>query len=64
MTSPTHGADVADGDQGGVARDSQAAMWTWRDRLSDADIDRIRRGTDDVSGRFYGDEDWDGPPGG
>ncbi|MEM8902266.1 MAG: sulfotransferase [Actinomycetota bacterium] len=61
LTSAELGAEVADGDKGGVARDSRAAMWTWRARLSDADIDRIRRGTDDVSGHFYGDEDWDPP---
>ncbi|MEM9714639.1 MAG: hypothetical protein AAGA17_20620, partial [Actinomycetota bacterium] len=61
LTSAELGAEVADGDKGGVARDSRAAMWTWRARLSDADIDRIRRGTADVSGRFYGDEDWDPP---
>lgn len=61
LTSSELGASVADGDKGGVARDSRAAMWTWRDRLDAADIERIRRGTADVSGRFYGDEDWDEP---
>ena len=61
LTSSDLGAAVADGDKGGVARDSRAAMWTWRDRLGDEDVDRIRRGTEDVAGRFYADEDWVAP---
>ncbi|MEO1060908.1 MAG: sulfotransferase [Actinomycetota bacterium] len=62
LTSASLGADVADGDKGGVARDSRAAMWTWVHRLSDEDVRRIRTGTEDVAGHFYADEDWDPPP--
>jgi hypothetical protein len=45
-----------------VRRDSRAARWTWRDRLSPEDRDRVRAGTAEVAAAFYGDEDWN-PPG-
>jgi hypothetical protein len=41
-----------------VRRDSAAAKQTWLRRLTPEEIDRIRRETAEVSGRFYGDEDW------
>jgi hypothetical protein len=46
-----------------VRRDSKAARWTWRDRLTAEDRDRVRAGTAEVAEAFYGDEDW-APPGG
>ena len=52
---------VPDGDKGGVARDSQAAMWTWKDRLSADEIERVRRGVDDVAAEFYSPSDWHKP---
>lgn len=45
-----------------VRRDSRASRWTWRDRLTPEDRDRIRAGTAEVAAGFYEDEDWT-PPG-
>ena len=45
-----------------VRRDSRAARWTWRDRLTAEDRDRVRAGTAEVAEAFYGEEDWS-PPG-
>jgi Sulfotransferase family len=41
-----------------VRRDSRAARWTWRDRLTPEEQDRIREGTAEVGAAFYQDEDW------
>lgn len=45
-----------------VRRDSRAARWTWRDRLTPEDRERVRAGTAEVAPAFYGDADWT-PPG-
>lgn len=44
-----------------VRRNSASAMWTWTQRLSSDEIDRVRRGTEDVASRFYGPDDWAAP---
>lgn len=44
-----------------VRRDSRAARWTWATRLTPEEIDRVRRGTAEVAGAFYGPEDWTPP---
>ncbi|HUF97849.1 MAG TPA: sulfotransferase [Ilumatobacter sp.] len=49
---------VADFDKGGVVRDSKAAMWTWTQRLTDDEIERVRAGTADVADHFYEAADW------
>lgn len=46
-----------------VRRDSRAARWTWLDRLTPEERDRVRRGTADVASAFYGEEDWIPPEG-
>ncbi len=43
---------------GGVVRDSRSAVWTWRDRLTDDEIERVRTATRDVAAHWYGSEDW------
>lgn len=53
----------AEGDRGGVVRDSSRAMWTWTDRLTASEIDRVRVGTADVADLFYGPVDWAEPTG-
>lgn len=45
-----------------LKRDSRANIWNWRDRLTPAEIDRVRRGTEDVAGHFYADADWEPGP--
>jgi hypothetical protein len=42
-----------------LKRDSQAAVRTWRTRLSTEEIDRIRRGTEGIAGAFYTDAEWE-----
>lgn len=37
-----------------VKRDSRASLGTWRDRLDDDEVDRVRYGTDAVAQRFDG----------
>jgi Sulfotransferase family len=44
-----------------LKRDSKAAVWNWRSRLSPEEVARIRRETEDVARFFYTDADW-GPP--
>lgn len=41
-----------------VRRDSRAARWTWRDRLTPEERDRVREGTAEVAAAFYEDQDW------
>lgn len=55
---PKQGAVVAEGSKGGTDRDSARAMWTWTQRLSAEEIDRLRRATADVAGHWYRDDDW------
>jgi hypothetical protein len=42
-----------------LKRDSQAAVRTWTTRLSAEEIDRIRRGTEEIGPEFYTDADWE-----
>ena len=41
-----------------IRRDSLAATRTWRTRLSEGEIRRIRLGVGDVARHFYSEEDW------
>ncbi|MEM6445426.1 MAG: sulfotransferase [Cyanobacteria bacterium J06642_2] len=41
-----------------IARDSQATISVWKQRLTPTEIDRIRRETEDIAPLFYSDEDW------
>jgi hypothetical protein len=42
-----------------VRRDSRAARWTWRDRLTPDEQRRVREGTAEIAAAFYSDEDWE-----
>jgi hypothetical protein len=42
----------------GLRRDSRANIWSWKERLTDAEIKRVREQVSDVSVLFYSDEDW------
>ncbi len=55
------GGAVADGDKGGIVRDSNAAIWTWTDRLTSDEIGRVRSQTASVAVHFYSDDDWTAP---
>lgn len=39
-------------------RNSKENIWSWKNRLSEADIERIRDGVAKVSNEFYSDEEW------
>ena len=45
-----------------VRRDSKAARWTWANRLTQEEQERIREGTAEVASAFYGPDDWLPPP--
>jgi hypothetical protein len=42
-----------------LRRDSRAAVRTWTTRLNREEIDRVRRGTEEVGRGFYTDADWE-----
>jgi hypothetical protein len=51
--------DAPVGRRGPVRRDSRAARHTWRARLTDEEVERVRAGTRAVAARFYtADADW------
>ena len=39
-------------------RNSKENIWNWKNRLTGAEIDKIRAKVEDVSSYFYSDEDW------
>lgn len=39
-------------------RDSRSVIYSWKDRLTDKEIERVRSGTAEVARTFYSDEDW------
>lgn len=39
-------------------RDSRSNIWSWKDRLTPAEVDRIRKLTEDVASIYYSDSDW------
>jgi Sulfotransferase family len=43
---------------GSVTRDSRAATTSWRGRLTEEEISRVREGTADVAPHFYAEDDW------
>jgi hypothetical protein len=46
----------------GIRLASRAASRSWHDRLSRANVERIREGTKLVWPAFYGSQEWDDPP--
>lgn len=41
-----------------LIRNSKENIWNWKNRLTEAEIDKIRAKVEDVSSSFYSDEDW------
>lgn len=41
-----------------LKRDSRSTAEIWKTRLSEQQIDRIRRGTENIAAEFYSDADW------
>jgi len=51
-------AEAPEGQAHQLQRDSQANVTSWKGRLQPVEIERIRRGTEPVASRFYGEADW------
>jgi hypothetical protein len=58
-SSPSNPKEVSATRRRAIDRDSQAATRTWVDRLSPAEIARIRDGVADVAALFYDDSEWE-----
>lgn len=43
---------------GKLKRDSKSNVWSWKNRLSKQEIDRVYEGTYKVASSFYSNEDW------
>lgn len=41
-----------------LKRDSKANIYSWKNRLTAEEIDRVRRKTEKISSEFYSDDDW------
>jgi hypothetical protein len=41
-----------------MKRDSKSNIWNWKQRLTQAEVERVRRQVEDVSHLFYSNEDW------
>jgi len=57
-SAPTNPKEVSPGDPGTIRRDSQATIRTWKKRLTQEEIERIREGTEEISSLFYKDAEW------
>ncbi len=55
-SSPAHPAETTDASS--HRRDSPAAVNVWKSRLSPAEIEKIRSGTERVAKELYDDDDW------
>jgi hypothetical protein len=59
MTGEHQVSDVDPNKPGGVVRNSRSSMWTWQNRLTPGEIDRVREGTRAEAVLFYEDLDWE-----
>jgi hypothetical protein len=41
-----------------MKRNSRAAIWNWKDRLTNSEIERVREGTWDIAKEFYSEDEW------
>jgi hypothetical protein len=60
-TSEKNPKTMADSEAHRTSLDSKANIWNWCRRLSHEEIERVRRGTEDVAPSFYTDADWAEP---
>jgi hypothetical protein len=51
-------AEAEDGRVHQLRRDSRANIWNWAERLSPAEVEQVRRVTDEVAAAFYTEDDW------
>lgn len=57
-TSEGNAVEVAPADRGGTVRDSRKAIWTWQQRLSEEEVDRVRTATWPLAQRWYESDVW------
>lgn len=57
-SNPSNSPEPAPWRHGTVKRNSREATSTWRHRLTEGEIDRIRTGVSNAAAGFYGDSDW------
>lgn len=57
-SSAANPREAGEGRADQIARDSRAVTSVWKERLTPAEIDRIRRETSDIAPHYYGDADW------
>lgn len=57
-TRPNNPRDAPDGIAHQMERDSRANIWTWKDRLTDEEIKRIRTKLSEVARPHYEETDW------
>lgn len=57
-TAPTNRPEVPVEWSHSLKRDSRSLIWNWKKRLTDWEIQRVRKGTQEVAREFYLDEDW------
>lgn len=55
-SDPSNPIEVAEA--GVVKRDSRSSIWTWKSRLTDDEIERVRDGVRTIATQFYADADW------
>ena len=55
-SDPSNPTEVTEA--GVVKRDSRSSIWTWKSRLSDEEIERVRKGVGTVAEEFYSPTDW------
>jgi len=54
----THTSDAKNRDRG-LVRESKANIWSWKRRLSEDQIAKVREQTREVAEQFYSDADWE-----
>ena len=57
-TDPCNPSDVPVEQSFSLKRDSRAGIWSWKSRLTEPEIERVREGTSDIVMEFYSDDDW------
>jgi hypothetical protein len=60
-TSASNPVEAGEGVVHALRRDSAASVWTWRSRLTAAEIGRVRARTEQTAAAFYADADWSVP---
>ncbi len=57
-TAPSNPIDAPEGDGSLRKRNSKGNVWNWKNKLTQDEITRIKAQVEEVSNKFYSDEDW------